>query len=176
MINIQERISTVMSIKNLTNAEFAHTIGVQPSNISHILSGRNKPSLDLIMKIVQRFPEIRLDWLLQGEGSMNKEYGFELFDNKTAVVEVPKKVTHLNDEQIANTDKGQSQISLAFEAKKANEEVEGAQNEHDRLDLKSSESGNRKTTLPGQEEKSETEIERIVVFYRNKTFSIYHPG
>ncbi len=51
-------------------SRFAETIGVQRSSISHIISGRNKPSLDLINKILEGFPKVSTDWLLLGKGDM----------------------------------------------------------------------------------------------------------
>ena len=64
------RINLVMQTKNLTASQFADEIGVQRSSMSHILSGRNNPSLDFVMKILNRFPEIRTDWIVFGKGSM----------------------------------------------------------------------------------------------------------
>ena len=51
---------------NLPAASFAEKIGVQPSSISHILSGRNKPSLEFIQKILAQFPNVSADWLITG--------------------------------------------------------------------------------------------------------------
>ncbi len=65
-----DRINLLMRAKNLTAKQFAEEIGVQPSGMSHILSGRNKPSLDFIMKVINRFPEIDIHWLLHGTGEM----------------------------------------------------------------------------------------------------------
>ena len=175
MISIQERISTVMSIKNLTNAEFANTIGVQPSNISHLLSGRNKPSLDLIMKIVKRFPEIRLDWLLQGDGSMNKEYGEDWSGAHQAEINEKNKVIASDNSKIQELGRNQSQISFAFETKKDHEEVKPSLNQGDKAKLKSNEPGTEKQNLPLQEKKSGAGIEKIVIFYQDKTFKEYAP-
>lgn len=67
-----DRIKSLLAVKNLTSSQFANEIGVQRSGISHILSGRNKPSLDFILKILDHFPEINEVWLLKGEGEMYK--------------------------------------------------------------------------------------------------------
>ena len=50
-------------------SSFSEKIGVQRSSISHILSGRNKPSLDFILKVLSSFPEVDLYWLLNGKGT-----------------------------------------------------------------------------------------------------------
>ena len=65
-----ERIQQLISKKELSATQFSDEIGVQRSSLSHVLSGRNKPSLDFMLKIKARFPEVNLDWLLLGEGEM----------------------------------------------------------------------------------------------------------
>lgn len=55
---------------NLSPSQFADEISVQRSSLSHILSGRNKPSLDFVTKLLTSYPEINSDWLLFGKGTM----------------------------------------------------------------------------------------------------------
>lgn len=64
-----ERLQTVMEYYDISAAAFADAIEVGRSSISHILSGRNKPSLDFVLKIVQAYPEVELYWLLNGKGT-----------------------------------------------------------------------------------------------------------
>ena len=64
---IKERIQSIIKMNNLTSSAFADKLGVQRSNISHILSGRNKPSLDLLEKIILTFPRVNAHWLITGE-------------------------------------------------------------------------------------------------------------
>ena len=173
MENIQERISTVMAIKNLSNAEFANTIGVQPSNISHLLSGRNKPSLDLIMKIVKRFPEIRLEWLLQGDGSMNKEYGFDLFGSKQEEQVKRNAPTTPNESKIPEHGQAQSQIPLAFEVKKTEIVAKSPQIEIDNITSDLTDSSTNKNKSTTRSEDLALGIEKIVIFYKDKTFTTY---
>jgi len=59
-----------MQYYNLTPSLFADEIGVNRPGISHIISGRNKPGVELIQKVLKRFPEVSTDWLLMGNGSM----------------------------------------------------------------------------------------------------------
>ena len=71
MINTTEfnsRLEIILKHYGLSASAFAEKISVQRSSISHILSGRNKPSLDFIDKVLQAFPEIDLLWLLSGNG------------------------------------------------------------------------------------------------------------
>lgn len=65
---ITSRIQTVIDHYGLSVSAFADEIGVQRSSISHLLNGRNKPSLDFVMKLVTIYPEVNLYWLLKGEG------------------------------------------------------------------------------------------------------------
>ncbi len=75
MVNNQdftERIKKILEHHQLTASLFADKIGVQRSSISHILSGRNKPSLDFILKITGEFPDVDIYWLLNGKGTFPK--------------------------------------------------------------------------------------------------------
>ncbi len=64
------RIQLILKTKNISPSQFADQIQVQRSGVSHILSGRNNPSLDFILKILKTYPEIDADWLLFGKGQM----------------------------------------------------------------------------------------------------------
>lgn len=68
-----ERIKELMIAQHLTATKFAETIGVQRSAVSHVLSGRNNPSLDFILKLKQAFPILNLDYILLGEGKLMEE-------------------------------------------------------------------------------------------------------
>jgi len=65
-----DRIRTLLTTRQLSPTQFADTIGVSRPIVSHILSGRNKPSLEVVQKIVGAFPDLSLRWLLNGEGPM----------------------------------------------------------------------------------------------------------
>jgi|UniRef100_UPI00404926AB transcriptional regulator with XRE-family HTH domain len=71
MINSEDfakRLDKVIDFYGETASSFAEKIGVQRSSISHILSGRNKPSLDFVLKILSVYPEVELYWILNGKG------------------------------------------------------------------------------------------------------------
>ena len=75
MINIEDfikRLEIILDYYGLTASSFADKINVQRSSLSHLLSGRNKPSLDFIMKIIEVFPEVDLYWILNGKGNFPK--------------------------------------------------------------------------------------------------------
>ena len=65
-----DRIKALMKFENLSSSQFADEINIQRSSLSHVLSGRNKPSLDFVMKIKHCFNDVSLDWILLGEGEM----------------------------------------------------------------------------------------------------------
>lgn len=67
---MKDRILKIMETSNLSPTTFANKIDIQPAQVSHITSGRNKPSLDIVDKILRAFPSIRYEWLVRGEGDM----------------------------------------------------------------------------------------------------------
>ena len=64
---IKDRISHILRAKNLTATQFAELMQIQPSNVSHLLSGRNKPSLDFLIKLKEVFPEYNYEWIIIGK-------------------------------------------------------------------------------------------------------------
>jgi plasmid maintenance system antidote protein VapI len=91
------RIKTVIDHYGLSVSAFADTIGVQRSSISHLLNGRNKPSLDFVLKLVDSYPEVDLYWLLQGKGTFPAEESEEIQSAETknaptlAFTDIPDK-------------------------------------------------------------------------------------
>ena len=83
---MKDRIAHIIRAKNLTAAEFALRLGIQPSNISHLLSGRNNPSLDFVKKLKETFPEYSLDWIIFGRGPITVS---EPFPDVTPILAVP---------------------------------------------------------------------------------------
>ncbi|WP_353104169.1 helix-turn-helix transcriptional regulator [Myroides odoratus] len=73
MENFVNRLEFLLEHFELSASAFADKIGVQRSSLSHILSGRNKASLDFILKINDTFPELNLEWLIKGIGSFSGE-------------------------------------------------------------------------------------------------------
>jgi transcriptional regulator with XRE-family HTH domain len=66
-MSIQERLQVILKMHNLAPSAFADKLGVQRSNVSHVLSGRNKPSLDFLEKIILNFPRVNANWLITGQ-------------------------------------------------------------------------------------------------------------
>lgn len=70
---MKERLNEIIEKKGLTATRFAAMINANPSAVSHLLKGRNKPGYDLIVNIAEAFPDISMDWLLTGKGSIYGE-------------------------------------------------------------------------------------------------------
>ena len=91
MVNSLEfttRIKKVMDFHQLTASLFADKIGVQRSSISHILSGRNKPSIDFLTKLLKVYPNFNINWLISGQGYMSMQKSKEDIISKSV-----KKIT-----------------------------------------------------------------------------------
>lgn len=93
LVNImKDRIQKILDEENISASKFADVLGVQRSSISHILSGRNKPSLDFVQRILQKFPEINSDWLLFGKG--------DIYRKQNDTPEEPKKQASTPPQQV----------------------------------------------------------------------------
>ena len=92
---MHERLKNWMGIEGLKSSALADSIGVNRATISHILSGRNKPSLEFVMKVVQNFPEVELYWLLNGKGA---------FPNKNSNTHSPIAKSSSDIKNVANTE------------------------------------------------------------------------
>ena len=100
---IKDRIAHIIRAKNLTAAEFATRLGIQPSNVSHLLAGRNNPSLEFVRKLKETFPEYNLDWIVFGKGPMTVSEPFvepRASENSSIV---PESVAENDAESFENT-------------------------------------------------------------------------
>lgn len=91
---IKDRLAHIIRAKNLTATQFAEMMQIQPSNVSHLLSGRNKPSLDFLMKLKEIFPEYSFDWIILGKKPIT------ISERQNAV----KENSENESEQIQHTD------------------------------------------------------------------------
>ncbi len=171
-MNITDRFTKVIEYSQFTPAEFAEEIGVQRSSISHILSGRNKPSLDFITKIKSKFPELEWDWLINGEGEMlinnsnatsNKNL-VEPEEQNTRKKSIPDLFSLISDEQF-----GQS------ESARASTKQNAPKIENSVPEIKKNITADSQP-LPNNvasKENVEKKIKRIVFFYDDGTFENY---
>jgi len=79
-----ERLEHLLQYYSLSASSFADKVNVQRSSISHLLSGRNKPSLEFVLKVVKAFPEVNLYWLLNGKGNFPAENKKEVSPTRTS--------------------------------------------------------------------------------------------
>ena len=101
MINSQDfikRLQIIIDHYQLSAASLADKIAVQRSSISHLLSGRNKPSLEFVLKLVRQFPEVNLYWLLNGTGNFPSTLS-EFNIPKEIISEGNKESERLSDEK-----------------------------------------------------------------------------
>ncbi len=99
MVNSAEfikKLENIMEFYGLSATAFAEELDFNRSTISHLLSGRNKPSLDFVVKILQRFPEVSMSWLIFGKGNfpstseiIDEQISTTKMDNIKAVIENP---------------------------------------------------------------------------------------
>lgn len=146
MEDIKERLAHILRAKNLTASQFAELMEIQPSNVSHLLNGRNKPSLDFLIKLKEVFPEYSFDWIILGK--------------KPITINEPNPVT--SDDQDIKFDVIEDKRVVEFE--NINEDAT-------KLKLKSVESSvnslNQITDNKG--------VERVLMIYSDKTFEILTP-
>jgi len=90
-----ERLEHLLQYYSLSASSFADKVNVQRSSISHLLSGRNKPSLEFVLKVVKAFPEVNLYWLLNGKGNFPAENKKEFSPTRTS------ESTSLEDKELA---------------------------------------------------------------------------
>lgn len=93
---IKDRIAHILRAKNLTATQFAEIMQIQPSNVSHILNGRNKPSLDFITKLKEVFPEYSFDWIIMGKKpiTINEPNLFSKLNLSSEVDQFENKIGH----------------------------------------------------------------------------------
>ena len=170
-MNLNERISEIINYSQLSASEFADEIEVQRSNISHITSGRNKPSLDFLMKINERFPELQWDWLILGKGEMLKTEEKEPVAEKPQTTSIPDLFSLINDENFGITeseDKVSKEISREIDISVQSPEKENRADSQ-RLEIED------KKILSQSIENQINKIKRIVFFYENGKFETFEP-
>ena len=99
MVNTSDftkRLEKILEYFNLSAAAFAEEIDFNRSTISHLLSGRNKPSLEFVMKLYQKFPEVDMDWLLFGKGNFPSTHENLKSPGNQKQIKTPNEKSSLN--------------------------------------------------------------------------------
>jgi len=109
---MRDRLIRFMSSKQLSAAQFADEIGVQRSSISHLLSGRNKPSFDFIEKMLNKFPGLNPEWLILGKGTMYKEMVQKTIFDEIYKNDADKKATNEIDSPIENKEENDKIVDI----------------------------------------------------------------
>jgi transcriptional regulator with XRE-family HTH domain len=147
---MKDRILAFLQNENKSYAQLAEEIGVQPSGISHILSGRNNPSLDFVMKMLHRYPSLSAEWLLFGRAPMFK-YASQpsLFENEP-LNEVPGETIH------------GEQPELPEEPPEVPDSLQTSLN----------------ANIPARDDMPDEKktLIRVLLIYSDKTFTEYHPS
>jgi transcriptional regulator with XRE-family HTH domain len=155
MVNTDDfikRLELILEYYGLNASAFADKIGVQRSSLSHLLSGRNKPSLDFILKILEVFPDVDLYWILNGKGSF------------------PKKIAEVNPiDATQNTSPTSTPILNKQETNDLFSVTAATVPSNSTATAKTI--VNEKITIPT----TSNEIDKIVIFYKNGTFKDYKP-
>jgi transcriptional regulator with XRE-family HTH domain len=144
---MNERIREFLLAENKSSAQLAEEIGVQPSGISHILSERNNPSLDFVIKMLEKYQFLSTDWLLFGKGTMYKESTMQnLFEDQGIKSEAFRN--NINEKITESPDTG----------------------------LNFTEKSEQKVISSTQKRTEDTVVKKIVWFYNDNSFEEYYPG
>jgi transcriptional regulator with XRE-family HTH domain len=176
-----DRISLILRSKNISASQFADKIGVQRSSVSHVLSGRNKPSLEFVQKVLLSYPDISTGWLLFGHGPMMAEKENEKPKEKST----HKETGHRNNEidpdlffsDIKDSEKDRESVKTVTKDLKKGD-IESVLDPG--LD-KQQRTGKRKpqmsVTDPDRIEPrlDHKRIEKIIILYNDQSFRLYEP-
>ncbi|MEE4177248.1 MAG: helix-turn-helix transcriptional regulator [Bacteroides sp.] len=178
------RIQKIIQLKKLTSSGFADKVGVPRSTISHILSGRNNPSLEFVQKVLDSFPEIRTEWLIRGDGHMLKasntlfpDEDFEISAELEAPLEEMSGMSGEEKEMSGKTFQDEnekislSRIQAMQEILKSEGDKKIAEKE-DKPD-KTMISAVKNTDIS---DKCKNKAIRVMLFYADGTFFEYFPG
>ena len=111
------RLQRIMDYYDLNASALADSLGVLRSSISHLLSERNKPSLDFVLKIIDKYPEVDLYWLLYGKGSFPKE------EKKTAPTPLPTEIPFPEDNVLEDSEK-ERKVAAEISVKKQKRQIQ----------------------------------------------------
>lgn len=140
------RLENILEYYGLSASAFADKIGVQRSSLSHLLSGRNKPSLDFVLKVIDVFPEVDLYWILNGKGNFPKSENSDF--NPVSNPEEKNNIQNKDLFSEQNSIKNLSNVAVSEESKTNNIPI----------------TANDLSVI------TKSSIKKIVIFYENGTF------
>jgi len=157
---MEDRIRKFMEYKGISPSELADTIGVQRSNVTHVLKNRNKPSFQFIEKMLQVYPDLNAKWLLLGTGPM---------------VEAPVKSRTLFD-QLTEPVTAQSPEPVTPEVKPTINEPAPIETKEIISSPPPTEKKIADNIIQDQFFSPEKPVERLIVFFKDQTFKVYYPS
>lgn len=175
MLNIEDfvqRMQLLMDYYNISASAFADKLTVQRSSLSHLMSGRNKPSLEFVMRITEAYPEADLYWLLYGKGEFPKNS----LQSQSQFAESPVPAPELKTVTVTET----SQEPDLFSSGESVPESQQSQSQFTapspELPTATETVNSPATPLKTENGTENSEIERIVMFYKDGRFKDYVPG
>lgn len=127
---MKDRIQEILNSENLTRKSFAEMIKIQASAITHIINGRNKPSMDVVQNILTAFPKISPEWLIMGTGNMYKN-DTQQTQNQNITIKTTKNepfMRTLFDDLLDDEPKNSTQNELTAPSTKTNPEIRPKEN------------------------------------------------
>lgn len=197
---MKDRIKKIQEYSGLSLGVFASRTGIKSASLSHILNGRNNPSLDVVMKIHETFPDISWDWILYGTGPMlngavsnqveNKQVvpssmasttqsNRTIFDNDPSTVESSELIddNEPNDDSIVTEDTNVAEVeptnTVDAAPSKPTETIVTPQKSEAEIIDSFLKSDLYRNMLETQVKKSEKSVKKIIVLYDDETFAEY---
>lgn len=171
---MEDRLKKFMEYMGISPSELADSIGVQRSNVTHVLKGRNRPSFQFMEKFFQVYPQVDAKWFLNGEGNMlegTSKMKEESSKSRSLFDSLTEPAVNLGEPVIPVVNK--VIIEKKFEAESAKDATVTAQKETIStppiIDKKESEN-----ELYDSYFGSEKPIERLIVFFKDQTFKVYN--
>lgn len=179
-MSINTRITSFISSLGINSSLFADRIGVQRSSISHILNGRNKPSIDFIEKLHGKYPNLNLEWLITGSGTMYKNIS-NTSDNKDVIKDI-FNVTNVNIDS-ENSDSKKENLSSFVnpdisENPIPSKEISKNEKSPDFVKSESEESYKTKNSSFADTvslKSKNKDIVKVICFYADMSFDVFYP-
>lgn len=166
MSSLNDRISKIIEYSKLSSSEFADEIDVQRSSISHITSGRNKPSLDFLVKVKEHFPELEWEWIINGNGEMLNSDTEKSEKKSTSLPDLFSLIDDDNFGLTESEDKVQKEMPRDFDKAEQSTDKE-ILSDSQRLDVQENK------IISQISENQQNKIKRIVLFFENGKFESY---
>ena len=177
---MKNRIAEIIEKEKLTSLKFAQQIGIQPSAVSHILAGRNNPSMDVIQKILNTFRTINSDWLVLGVGSMYRETG-ETSKKQPVEVKVtsnrPQMGSLFDDEPENDTEyykENESTATQIFQSPQNQSASITSERQTTAAATKNKDPENKYCETETKAVLSKRIVKKIIVFFSDSTFEEYN--